>query len=202
MTTTTIPHPEDKDLLQGASELRLPPLLEKFTEEELLSQIPRDSPKEIYWDEVQVGDRVAVRIKVTWKWILLFAMISGDYNPLHVDKQFATTVGKRVFGGKNIAHGALCNAFLSGVNGYRLLGSGIYLHRKLEAQYLRAVKEGDEILAVSEIVEKYSEKIKGTERYFLKVSNRVYCIREDKLELAVDTPSIVGVLQKSRIMPT
>ncbi len=187
------------ELLSSAGRVTLPPLLENLTEQELLTQIPRAAPKDIYWDEVKVGDRAAVRITVSWKWILLFAMISGDYNPIHVDKQFAATVGKQAFGGKNIAHGALSNSFLSGVNGFRLLGSGIYLHRKLEAQYLRAVEAGDEILAVSEIVDKFAETVKGKERYFLKVSNRIYRIKGDALELAVDTPSIAGVLRKSRI---
>lgn len=187
-----------RELLMGAEKLSLPPILEKFTEQDLLAQIPHTAPKDIYWDEVKVGDRAAVRIMVSWKWILLFAMISGDYNPIHVDKQFAATVGKQAFGGKNIAHGALSNAFLSGVNGFRLLGSGIYLHRKLEAQYLRAVEVGDEILAVSEIVEKYTETVKGKERYYVKVSNRIYRIKGNTLELAVDTPSIAGVLRKTR----
>ncbi len=187
-----------QELLAGAHEIKLPAILENFSEADLLAQVPRAAPKDIYWDEVKVGDRAAVRVTVSWKWILLFAMISGDYNPIHVDKQFAATVGKQAFGGKNIAHGALSNAFLSGVNGFRLLGSGIYLHRKLEAQYLRALEAGDEILAVSEIVEKYSEKVKGKDRYFLKVSNRIYRIKGDTLELAVDTPSIAGVLRKSR----
>ncbi len=198
MAAKNTPNPPDKEILNSAIPLHLPPILEKFTEQELLAQIPLSAPKDIYWDEVEVGDRAAVRITVSWKWVLLFAMISGDYNPIHVDKQFAATVGKQAFGGKNIAHGALSNSFLSGVNGFRLLGSGIYLHRKLEAQYLRAVGVGDEILAVSEIVEKYSETVKGKERYFLRVSNRIYRIKGDTLELAVDTPSIAGVLRKSR----
>ncbi len=198
MAAKNAPSPPDSEVLQSAIPLHLPPILEMLTEQELLSQVPRAAPKDIYWDDVKIGDRAAVRITVSWKWILLFAMISGDYNPLHVDKQFAATVGKQTFGGKNIAHGALSNAFLSGVNGYRLLGSGIYLHRKLEAQYLRAVVAGDEILAVSEIVEKFSENVKGKDRYFLKISNRIYYIKGDTLELAVDTPSIAGVLRKSR----
>ncbi len=188
-----------QELLAGASQMKLPAILENFSEADLLAQVPHVPPKDIYWDEVRVGDRAAVRITVSWKWILLFAMISGDYNPIHVDKQFAATVGKQAFGGKNIAHGALSNAFLSGVNGFRLLGSGIYLHRKLEARYLRAVEAGDEILAVTEIVDKFTETVKGKERYYVKVSNRIYRIKGDSLELAVDTPSIAGVLRKSRL---
>ncbi len=188
-----------QELLAGASQMKLPAILENFSEGDLLAQVPHVTPKDIYWDEVKVGDRAAVRITVSWKWILLFAMISGDYNPIHVDKQFAATVGKQAFGGKNIAHGALSNSFLSGVNGFRLLGSGIYLHRKLEARYLRAVEAGDEILAVTEIVDKFTETVKGKERYYVKVSNRIYRIKGDVLELAVDTPSIAGVLRKSRI---
>ncbi|HME55791.1 MAG TPA: MaoC/PaaZ C-terminal domain-containing protein [Candidatus Lokiarchaeia archaeon] len=187
-----------EELLAKAEFLQLPPILEALDEEDILAQIPPPEPKDIFWDEVEVGDTAAIRIHVTWKWILLFAMVSGDYNPIHVSKEFAATVGKKVFGGKNIAHGALSNSFLSGVSGYRLLGSGIYLHRKLEANYLKAVEVGDDIIAVADVEEKYSEMIKGKERYFLKIANRIYIVRDDGFDLAVSSPSIAGVLRKSR----
>jgi len=186
------------EILARAERLELPSILETLSEEDILAQIPVSPPKDIYWDEIEVGDMAAVRITVTWKWVLLFAMVSGDYNPIHVNKEFAATVGKKAFGGNNIAHGALSNSFLSGVSGYRLLGSGIYLHRKLEANYLKAVKVGDDILAVAEVEEKYAETIKGKERYFLKITNHIYIIRDDGLELAVSSPSVAGVLRKSR----
>lgn len=187
-----------EELMAKAEFIQLPPILEALDEDDILAQIPTSPPKDVFWDEVEVGDTAIIRIQVTWKWILLFAMVSGDYNPIHVNKEFAATVGKKAFGGKNIAHGALSNSFLSGVSGYRLLGSGIYLHRKLEANYLKAVEVGDDILAVAKVEEKYSETIKGKERYFLKIANRVYIVREDGLELAVSSPSIAGVLRKSR----
>jgi len=185
-------------VLAKAEPVQLPPILEDLSEEDILAQIPATEPKDIYWDDVEVGDWTSIRIRVTWKWILLFAMVSGDYNPIHVSKDFAATVGAKAFGGKNIAHGALSNAFLSAVNGYHLLGSGIYLHRKLEAKYLKAVIAGDEIIAKAEVVDKYAENVKGKDRFFLKVSNRIYIIRDGALELAVDSPSIAGVLRKSR----
>lgn len=187
-----------KEILEKAEKMNLPPILENLTEEDLLSQIQKTHLKETFWDEVNIGDWAAIRIKMKWKWILLFAMISGDHNPLHVDKNFAATVAKRAFGGKNIAHGALSEAFLSAVSGYRLLGSGVYLHRKLEGRFLRPVKAGDEIIAIAEIEDKYTENIKGKDRYYLKVVRRVYLIEDGQLQLAVESPGIAGVLRKSR----
>ncbi|GAB4321640.1 MAG: hypothetical protein Kow0069_26090 [Promethearchaeota archaeon] len=184
------------EVLARAVEVRLPPLLESLTEEELLGQIPRVELRDVYWDELEVGQWAAVRVRVTWKWILLFAMISGDYNPIHVDPQFAA--GVRAFGGKNIAHGALSNAFLSGVGGVHLLGGGIYLREKGAMKFHRAVKAGSELVAYSEVAAKFTEEIGGKERYFVELDSRIYLVEGESLELAVSAPSVVGVLRKSR----
>ena len=62
-------------------------------------------------EEMEIGlSAEAVRV-VTEEDLDLFAKVSGDYNPVHMDEEFAR---KTPFRGR-IAHGALIASFISGV---------------------------------------------------------------------------------------
>ena len=82
--------------------------------------------------------------------LLLFAGVSGDTNPLHLDEEFARGT---MFEGR-IAHGMLTAALISTVIGTRLPGPGcIYLSQTLK--FLAPVRIGDTVAAratVSEIM--------------------------------------------------
>lgn len=74
--------------------------------------------------------------------IVLFAGISGDMNPVHIDEEFAA---KSMFKGR-IAHGMLTGAFVSTVLGTRLPGPGcIYLKQNLI--FRGPVRAGDTVTA-------------------------------------------------------
>src|SRR3546814_10430641 len=74
--------------------------------------------------------------------ITMFAGISGDTNPVHLDQSFAE---KTMFAGR-IAHGMLSASFISTVFGTRLPGPGcIYLRQDLRFQ--APVKIGDTVEA-------------------------------------------------------
>lgn len=76
-----------------------------------------------------------------------FARLSGDFNPLHVDDEFAR---RSRFGGR-IAHGMLTAGLVSAVLGMHLPGpGGIYLSQTLT--FLRPVRIGDTITAAAEVV--------------------------------------------------
>lgn len=64
--------------------------------------------------DIKIGDRFSKTRVVTDKLIRNFADVSGDYNPIHLDEEFAqaTRFGRR------IAHGMLSGAFISAVLGY------------------------------------------------------------------------------------
>ncbi len=74
--------------------------------------------------------------------IVMFAGISGDTNPVHLDALFAD---QTAFKGR-IAHGMLAASFISTVLGTRLPGPGcIYLSQSLE--FRAPVKAGDTVTA-------------------------------------------------------
>ncbi len=85
--------------------------------------------------------------------IYAYAGISGDFNPLHVDAEFA----RRTRFGERIAHGMLTAGLISAVLGTRLPGPGaIYLSQTL--QFVSPVRIGDTITAKAEVVAYQAEK--------------------------------------------
>ena len=66
--------------------------------------------------EIKIGDKFCKDRLVTDELIRRFAEVSGDFNPIHLDEEFAS----RTRFGKRIAHGMLTGAFISAVLGYEL----------------------------------------------------------------------------------
>lgn len=64
--------------------------------------------------QIKIGDSFSRSRHVTDELIRAFAEVSGDYNPIHLDEEFA----KNTRFGRRIAHGMLSGAFISGVLGY------------------------------------------------------------------------------------
>jgi len=64
--------------------------------------------------DIKIGDKFSIERKVTDDLVRKFAEVSGDYNPIHLDEEFAKTTRF----GKRIAHGMLSGAFISSVLGY------------------------------------------------------------------------------------
>lgn len=103
--------------------------------------------------ELQVG--MAAELAKTYdEWdIDVFAALTGDLNPAHVDEAFAV---KTIFHGK-IAHGMLTASLISAVLGMKLPGPGtIYLSQEL--RFLHPVRIGDTITARVEVIELVKEK--------------------------------------------
>ncbi len=63
--------------------------------------------------DLNIGDTFSASRLVTDELIRKFADVSGDYNPIHLDEEFAKTTRF----GKRIAHGMLSGAFISAVLG-------------------------------------------------------------------------------------
>lgn len=64
--------------------------------------------------DIKIGDKFSKTRVVTEELIRAFAEVSGDYNPIHLDEEFAKTTRF----GRRIAHGMLSGAFISAVLGY------------------------------------------------------------------------------------
>lgn len=102
---------------------------------------------------VQAGQVAEFSKTVTESDVVLFAGITGDFNPAHVDEVQAS---KSRFGGR-IAHGMLSAGFISACIAMRLPGPGtIYLSQTLK--FTRPVKIGDTVTARVEVLEWNEDK--------------------------------------------
>ncbi len=110
----------------------------------------RDGLEGYYLEDLEVGMEGSYAKTVTETDIILFAGVSGDCNPVHLNDEFAKTT---MFEGR-IAHGMLSAGFISTALGTRLPGPGtIYLSQNL--QFRAPVRIGDTVTAkvtVREIV--------------------------------------------------
>jgi 3-hydroxybutyryl-CoA dehydratase len=99
-------------------------------------------------EELQVGDNAQFSKTVTETDVYLYAGITGDFNPAHVNEAYA----RKTYFGTRIVHGMLTAGFISTVLGTQLPGPGaIYLRQELT--FLGAVKIGDTITARVEVIE-------------------------------------------------
>ncbi|TJZ69773.1 MaoC family dehydratase [Chitiniphilus eburneus] len=105
------------------------------------------------FEELYVGLKAEYRKTVTETDVVLFAGLTGDNNPMHIDEEFASATR---FGGR-IIHGMLTSALLSSVIGMKLPGPGcIYMGQNL--RFLKPVKIGDTVTALAEVIELIPEK--------------------------------------------
>lgn len=109
------------------------------------------------FEDLHVGMTASVSRTVTEADILMFAGVSGDTNPVHLDAEFAAST---MFGGR-IAHGMLSAGLISAVFGTRLPGPGcIYLSQNLK--FKAPVKIGDTVVARVTVKELKTEKRRAT----------------------------------------
>jgi 3-hydroxybutyryl-CoA dehydratase len=104
-------------------------------------------------EELKVGDIAEFGKTISESDIYLYAGITGDFNPSHVNKVYAEgTVFKT-----RIAHGMLSAGLISAVLANQLPGPGtIYL--KQELRFLAPVRMGDTIIARVEVIELILDK--------------------------------------------
>lgn len=99
-------------------------------------------------EELQVGDRAEFSKTISETDVYLYAGITGDLNPAHMDEEYA----KKTFFKSRIAHGMLLGGLISGVLGNKLPGPGtIYIRQEME--FLAPVRFGDTVTAAVEIAE-------------------------------------------------
>ena len=99
-----------------------------------------------YLEDLDVGMKAAFGKTITDADIVMFAGVSGDTNPVHLDEEFAATTP---FGGR-IAHGMLTASLISTVLGTKLPGPGcIYLSQSMK--FLAPVRVGETVRAEATI---------------------------------------------------
>ncbi len=104
-------------------------------------------------EEIRIGDKAEGSMKVTDEHIEWYAKMSGDYNPLHMDDEYAATT---IFG-RRIAHGPVGGALVARIIGMQLPGLGT-LAFNMKVNFTAPVFPGDEITAIVEATEKVPEK--------------------------------------------
>ena len=100
-----------------------------------------------------IGMQATLSRLITEDDIRLFALVSGDNNPIHLDAEYA----ERSLFGKRIAHGFLIGSLISAVLGNDLPGPGsIYLGQTLK--FLAPIHIGDTVTVTVKVVALREEK--------------------------------------------
>ncbi|MHA1146056.1 MAG: MaoC family dehydratase [Candidatus Helarchaeota archaeon] len=118
------------------------------------------------WDSIEVGESASFTKTVTETDLVMMAGISGDFNPMHVDEDYAS---KTQFGGR-IAHGVLSCTFISAVLGTKLPGPGC-IYGGQEVSFRAPICIGDTVSAVATVEEKFTKK--DGKLKFLKIKTEV-----------------------------
>lgn len=110
-----------------------------------------------YIDQLQPGMSASTAKTITDADLVLFAAVSTDVNPAHMDEEYGKTTP---FGGR-IAHGMLSAGFISAVLANQLPGPGtIYLSQTLK--FKAPVRPGDTVRATVTVKEVFAEKNRVT----------------------------------------
>jgi 3-hydroxybutyryl-CoA dehydratase len=104
-------------------------------------------------EEIKVGDSAEFSKTVSETDVYMYAGVTGDLNPAHVNEVYA----RGTFFKTRIAHGMLAGGFISAVLGTQLPGPGtIYIRQELN--FKAPVRFGDTITARIEVIERNPEK--------------------------------------------
>jgi len=129
-------------------------------------------------DELKIGDTAEFSKTVSESDIYQFAGITGDFNPAHMNEEYA----KKTFFKTRIAHVMLSAAFISTVIGTKLPGTGsIYIKQNLS--FLAPVRIGDTITARIEVIEIIEEKN--------RVRLKTVCVNQEETQV-LDGEAVVS----------
>jgi 3-hydroxybutyryl-CoA dehydratase len=104
-------------------------------------------------EELQVGDKAEFAKTISESDVYLYAGITGDFNPAHIDESYA----EKTFFKTRIAQGMLLGGFISAILGYHLPGPGtIYVRQELN--FLSPARIGDTVTSRAEVIDVIREK--------------------------------------------
>jgi 3-hydroxybutyryl-CoA dehydratase len=105
------------------------------------------------YDQLEVGEEASFSKTITETDVYLFAGISGDFNPMHLNEEFAKLTPFKT----RIAHGALPQSLIAPVLGMKLPGLGTVLV-EIHCRFMAPTFFGDTITAVARVAEKMQDK--------------------------------------------
>jgi 3-hydroxybutyryl-CoA dehydratase len=120
------------------------------------------------FEDLHVGQTASLGKTITEADIVLFAAVTTDTNPVHLDAEVAA---KSVFK-ERVAHGMLSAGLISAVLGTRLPGAGtIYMGQTL--RFRAPVRIGDTVRATAEVTALDPEKKRATLKTTCTVGDKV-----------------------------
>lgn len=121
---------------------------------------------EIFFEDLRIGQKASFGKTITESDIVLFAAVTGDTNPMHLNAEYA----KDTIFGERIAHGMLAAGLITKVLGTQLPGPGtIYLSQTLK--FRAPVRIGQTVVATVEVVALHPERHRATLRTLCTVAN-------------------------------
>lgn len=126
---------------------------------------------------MEIGDTISQKFKATNDIVKQIAITSGDYNPIHLDEQYA---GRTVFK-RRIAHGLFCLNCISNIIGNKFPGPGTILLEQ-SFKYKKAVYIDDEIEIFIKVIDKEDDK----DRYVLGIN----CVNQNS-QIVLEGTTIV-----------
>ncbi len=121
-----------------------------------------------FFEDLELGMNSTYARKVTQQDIEIFAEVSGDDNPLHLDEDYASTT---LFKGC-IAHGMLSAAYISKIMGTQLPGPGaIYISQSL--RFRAPVRAGDTVDTHAEVTALDEQRNRATFACICKVGETI-----------------------------
>jgi acyl dehydratase len=105
------------------------------------------------YDTLVIGEEASISKTITETDVYLFAGISGDFNPMHVNEAFAKLTPFKT----RIAHGALSQSLIAPVLGMKLPGLGT-VAVEVTCRFKAPTHFGDTITAMARVKEKMEEK--------------------------------------------
>ena len=105
------------------------------------------------YESLTVGDSYSFSRTITAKEVELFAEVTGDDNPLHVDPEYAETTSF----GRPIVHGVFLLGLVSKLLGRDFPGHGS-IAVSLSARFLRPVPVGEEVTIEVKVAEKIENR--------------------------------------------
>jgi 3-hydroxybutyryl-CoA dehydratase len=135
------------------------------------------------FEELEVGQSAEFAKTISDEDVMLFAKVSGDFNPVHVDE--AAAANSRF--GSRIAHGLLTAGLISAAIAGKLPGPGsVYLSQTL--RFTAPVRIGETVTATVKVIEIVAAK--------RRVKLSTVC-RNQKGETVVDGEALVMVSEES-----
>lgn len=137
-------------------------------------------------EEIEIGMSVSYSQTITDTDIKLFAGISGDRNPVHLDENYAQNSKFK----KRIAHGMMTASYFSALFGTKIPGEGcVYTHQSLN--FKRPVYINDTVEATVTVTEVDVEKRRVKFKTVCKVDNKIVTDGEAELYVPVDFKKVI-----------